>query len=1149
MNHRMRPATIVCLVLTLHGVCVNVGSCQEPNTTEEISPYLQVESGGQAGICRWLGFTNDGMQLISAGDDKVIRIWDVRNPRVPVLQRTIRMEIGFGSHGMIYACALSPKRTADGRLLLAVGGFFAPEKEDRALENENDEDDCDYDCEDCEDDCEDDWDCDCDEECDDEEDSDDDSSDDPGDEQVMFEVDLQEFIGQVRLIDVDSGENVGLLDGHDGPVQSLTFSSDGRSLASGSTGSLGLENPEREIFVWDLNPLVSSAAPSPDWLDEVDGSLLDHDHKEKITSLAFVPRLNSWVNERLVSGSQDGYVTFWERDSDGDWGSLANKSRWVEKGYSVASIACAPDGRCVAVAFAKPLVDSSNSGGMLNLYDPDGKYLDSPVDNDEGGAIRIAFSPDGKQLLAGESPETWECQIVSVADGEEIVQFNEHDNEISAVAFAPRRRDGQAIVATAGGDNHGIRLWDPDSGDELGQIVGKGRTIQALAFSPEGSRLAFGNTYDYDEEDYPLQLTFDLTQMQPGLSAESEEPENGWIESFQKYRGLSADISEEDNQVLEFHDRNGEWLEDKDIDVWIAGDDQTLEDEEINCWSFVPDSDHIIIGTNVGLYLYDSRTGKEYDNLVGHVGSVNAVAVSSDGKMLASGGDDQTIRLWNIDVENDDVEMLLTIWYGEDGEWVVWNEEGYYMSSPAGDELVGWHLNQGDDREAKFYTAAQFRALYDRPQLVKLIFNLRGVDEALEEFNRIAVNRPKEVRVPLSRSLGAGPPEIKILAPIPGATFETNKTKLKFSVELPQKTIDNQKNLYLYVKLDSQPIADWHERLFRIQDLDFVGGKVEIEVPIELKPGKQRISVMADTENKTFSESKFVDLVSNVPMDPAAEKPKLLVLAVGVSEYAASAQVNQLKFADDDARGLAAEFKKQEGLAYSQVHVKIIPDREATQKGVKIGFEWLQQKAQDVGENLVVCVLVAGHGQDDDGQYYFVPHDFDGSHTAQVSGLGWKEFLLGPLRDIDAPVILLMDTCHSAAVTGMNQTIKYAVDPRYPLYVLMSSLAEQESFEDAAWNHGAFTLAVLEGLSGQKRQVATLADDGQGRGGRRLRVKSKRAALLPVPQPDSNANGQIELRELQNYVIARVYELTDGRQQPKAYPRQLPNNLSLSIVR
>src|SRR5437899_1702202 len=80
------------------------------------APQLMLDTGGHMALLRDLAFTPDGKQLISAGDDKVIRVWDWQAGKII---RTIRGQVGPGTEGSIYAMALSP----DGRWL-AAGGFM-----------------------------------------------------------------------------------------------------------------------------------------------------------------------------------------------------------------------------------------------------------------------------------------------------------------------------------------------------------------------------------------------------------------------------------------------------------------------------------------------------------------------------------------------------------------------------------------------------------------------------------------------------------------------------------------------------------------------------------------------------------------------------------------------------------------------------------------------------------------------------------------------------------------------------------------------------------------------------------------------------------------------------------------------------------------
>ncbi len=92
----------------------------------EERPILQLDTGGHQALVESLAFTPDGKFIVSAGDDKVVRIWDWRAGQTV---RTIRGQSGPGPEGTIYSMALSP----DGRWL-AVGGRMHPECEGRCGE-------------------------------------------------------------------------------------------------------------------------------------------------------------------------------------------------------------------------------------------------------------------------------------------------------------------------------------------------------------------------------------------------------------------------------------------------------------------------------------------------------------------------------------------------------------------------------------------------------------------------------------------------------------------------------------------------------------------------------------------------------------------------------------------------------------------------------------------------------------------------------------------------------------------------------------------------------------------------------------------------------------------------------------------------------
>ena len=78
-------------------------------------------AGHSAPVRSLLFVPPDGSFLLSGGMDKVVNVWDLRNPR-PVLAQTLRPRIWRGNAGTIYAMALSPAGP-DGQRVLAVAGF------------------------------------------------------------------------------------------------------------------------------------------------------------------------------------------------------------------------------------------------------------------------------------------------------------------------------------------------------------------------------------------------------------------------------------------------------------------------------------------------------------------------------------------------------------------------------------------------------------------------------------------------------------------------------------------------------------------------------------------------------------------------------------------------------------------------------------------------------------------------------------------------------------------------------------------------------------------------------------------------------------------------------------------------------------------
>jgi hypothetical protein len=251
------------------------------------------------------------------------------------------------------------------------------------------------------------------------------------------------------------------------------------------------------------------------------------------------------------------------------------------------------------------------------------------------------------------------------------------------------------------------------------------------------------------------------------------------------------------------------------------------------------------------------------------------------------------------------------------------------------------------------------------------------------------------------------------------------------------------------------------------------------------------------------------------PARPGLGPRSLFLLAVGVSAYKNSRY--NLDYPRTDAEKLVEAFQRQKGRAFAEVRADLLTDQAATREGVVDALDRLAH--QPITQHDLVVVAVSGHGANtDNDNYYFLPHDYNDRASG---GVYWDDFKRS-LGDLPCPVLVVMDTCHSGTITlsgfkdahpeeELKRAVKRGVDhfgqsPK-GVVVMAACLSQQKAREKQDWQHGALTLAFLEGITGQRLYAR----------------KGK-------PLPQEQGQKEVTLQDLDTYVTYRVQELVGSGQ-------------------
>jgi WD40 repeat protein len=503
------------------------------------------------------------------------------------------------------------------------------------------------------------------------------------------------------------------------------------------------------------------------------------------------------------------------------------------------------------------------------------------------------------------------------------------------------------------------------------------------------------------------------------------------------------------------------------------------EGEQSQSLAIAPDRQSFLIGADWSLRLFD-KSG----NLVWSVQAPNtvwSVNITGNGKVGIAAFADGTVRwyrLW------DGKELLALFPHNDKKRWVMWTSSGYYDASIGGEDLIGWHINNGKDQAADFFPSSKFHSTYYRPDVVSKVLETVDEREALRIANEEAGIRRQDVV--LKNEL---PPIVQIIRPLDGSEISTTAVTVAYNYRSPSGEPITAVRAYV----DGRPVEAYRGLALRRDQQDD-------DITVTIPPKDCEISIIAENRFGTSVPSSVRLRWAGKSANEFQVKPKLYVLAVGISNY--QDKSISLGLPAKDAKDFASSFKTQQGTLYREVITKVLTDQTATKNDILDGLEWIQRETTSKD---VAMIFLAGHGVNDpSGIFYFLPFDAD-VEKIKRSCLPFSE-VKNTVSSIAGKVVVFADACHSGNIMGTRRggvditgVVNELASSENGAIVFTSSTGRQYSLEAPEWGNGAFTKALVEGISGKA---------------------------------DYNKNGRITAKMLDLYVSERVKDLTKGQQSP-----------------
>ena len=402
------------------------------------------------------------------------------------------------------------------------------------------------------------------------------------------------------------------LTGHTGPVSSMVFAPDGRTLATADRGGT--------VLLWDLTdraqPRSLGAPPTG--------------HTGSVSSMVFAPD-----SRTLVSTGVNGTVLLWDLTDRAQPRSLSAPLTDHTDNDSLAFVALAPDSHTLATA------DGDGTVLLWDLTDrAQPRRLGAPLTGHTNPVTVVVFAPDGRTLVTADHDGT--VLLWDLADRAQPRRLGApltgHTSLVFSVEFAP---DGRTL-ATADSDGM-VLLWDLADRAQPRRLGAPVTSRTGPVFALDSRTLAstgFGGTvmlWDLTDRAQPRRLGAPLSAQATSVAF---APDGRTLAST----GVNDTVSLWDLTDRAQPRRLGTPLPGQADSVEFAPDGRTLAtasgDGTVSLWDLTDRAQPRRLGTPL-----DSNTGS-VTSVAGS--SLTSVVFAGDTRTLATNAVDGTVLLWDL---------------------------------------------------------------------------------------------------------------------------------------------------------------------------------------------------------------------------------------------------------------------------------------------------------------------------------------------------------------------------------------------------------------------------------------------------------------------------------------------------------------------